>query len=102
MVAVIFMIIRIKLFIACMFFITLSSFSYASLPFNRLEPILARIKEDRRNVVCPIVDAVMAETLEYSRNGGYQVGGFSWSLHFTWRNVPDRDKKSRQYTDPVG
>ncbi|CAC5414918.1 GALNT [Mytilus coruscus] len=66
-----------------------------------LEPLLARIKEDRRNVLCPIVDAVLDDTLEYSKNGGYQVGGFTWSMHFTWRDVPERDKTSRQYTDPV-
>jgi hypothetical protein len=48
------------------------------------------------------VDAIDAGTLEYSKNGGYQVGGFSWSMHFTWRDVPDRDKSHRKYTDPVG
>ncbi|KAJ8314078.1 hypothetical protein KUTeg_008639 [Tegillarca granosa] len=68
----------------------------------RIEPLLARIKEDRRTVLCPIVDAIMAETLEYSGNGGYNVGGFTWSLHFTWREVPKRELVSRKYTDPVG
>lgn len=71
------------------------------LSFYRLEPLLARIKEDRRNVLCPIVDAVMDDTLEYSKNGGYQVGGFTWSMHYTWRDVPEQDRTSRQYTDPV-
>lgn len=70
-------------------------------PF-RLEPILSRIKEFPNSVVCPIVDAIDADTLEYSKNGGYQVGGFSWSLHFTWRDVPSRDLVHRKYTDPVG
>lgn len=68
----------------------------------RLEPILSRIKEFPNSVVCPIVDAIDAHTLEYSKNGGYQVGGFSWSLHFTWRDVPSRDLVHRKYTDPVG
>ena len=67
----------------------------------RIEPILARIKENRSNVLCPIVDAIMDNTLEYSGNGGYQVGGFTWSMHFTWENVPERDKITRKYTDPV-
>ncbi|XP_052683470.1 probable N-acetylgalactosaminyltransferase 9 isoform X2 [Crassostrea angulata] len=67
-----------------------------------LEPILSRIKEFPNSVVCPIVDAIDADTLEYSKNGGYQVGGFSWSLHFTWRDVPSRDLVHRKYTDPVG
>ena len=66
-----------------------------------IEPILARIKEDRSNVLCPIVDAIDDQTLTYSKNGGYQVGGFTWSMHFTWRDVPERDVASRKYTDPV-
>ncbi|XP_061193808.1 probable N-acetylgalactosaminyltransferase 9 isoform X2 [Saccostrea echinata] len=67
-----------------------------------IEPILHRIKVSPNSVICPIVDAIDAGTLEYSKNGGYQVGGFSWSLHFTWRDVPIRDKIHRKYTDPVG
>lgn len=74
---------------------------YFTVNLNRIEPLLARIKEERTAVLCPIVDAVMANTLDYSLNGGYQVGGFTWSMHFTWRNVPERDKVKRLYTDPV-
>ncbi|KAK7109707.1 probable N-acetylgalactosaminyltransferase 9 isoform X2 [Littorina saxatilis] len=66
-----------------------------------VEPVLTRIQEDRSAVVCPIVDYIDANTLQYSLNGGYQVGGFSWSMHFTWENVPERDKAKRKYTDPV-
>lgn len=66
-----------------------------------IEPILARIQEDRRNVICPIVDAISDETLEYSGNGGYQPGGFSWSLHFTWEDIPESSKTSRKETDPI-
>ena len=50
----------------------------------RLEPQLAYIGADWRRVVCPIVDVIDDDTLEYSLNGGYQPGGFSWSGHFTW------------------
>lgn len=66
-----------------------------------LEPILSRIQEDRTCVVCPIVDAISDETLEYSGNGGYQPGGFSWSLHFTWEDIPESVQKTRNYTDPL-
>ncbi|XP_076471914.1 putative N-acetylgalactosaminyltransferase 9 isoform X2 [Babylonia areolata] len=66
-----------------------------------LEPMLTRIKEKRSAVVCPIVDAIDDNTLRYSLNGGYNVGGFTWSGHFTWEDVPPRDKESRKYTDPV-
>ncbi|BFY97302.1 hypothetical protein BsWGS_00342 [Bradybaena similaris] len=66
-----------------------------------IEPLLSRINEDRRNVVCPIIDAIDAKTLEYSSNGGYQIGGFSWSLHFTWQDGSPRPIESPAYTDPV-
>ncbi|KAK7479302.1 hypothetical protein BaRGS_00029472 [Batillaria attramentaria] len=67
----------------------------------RLEPVLGRIGEDRTVVACPIIDAIDDNTLTYSKNGGYQVGGFTWSGHFTWRDVPEEDRKTRAYTDPV-
>ncbi|XP_046573698.1 LOW QUALITY PROTEIN: probable N-acetylgalactosaminyltransferase 9 [Haliotis rubra] len=66
-----------------------------------LEPILAHIQENRKTVVCPIIDAINDNTLEYSSVGGYNVGGFSWSMHFTWRDVPEREKVHRKYTDPI-
>lgn len=68
---------------------------------TRLEPMLARIKENRSNVLCPMVDSITDDTMEYSGNGGYQIGGFTWSLFFNWINVPERDKVNRVFTDPV-
>ncbi|XP_013399939.1 polypeptide N-acetylgalactosaminyltransferase 13-like isoform X2 [Lingula anatina] len=49
-----------------------------------LEPLLARIGENSSRVLVPGIDAIDSETLEYSKNGGIAVGGFTWSLHFTW------------------
>ena len=63
---------------------------------SRLEPLLARIKEKRSAVLCPMVDAIDDHTLEYSMNGGVQVGGFTWSLHFTWRRVPQHEVERRE------
>uniref|UniRef100_A0A183DHN3 Glycosyl transferase n=1 Tax=Gongylonema pulchrum TaxID=637853 RepID=A0A183DHN3_9BILA len=54
-----------------------------------LEPLLARIKQKRSAVLCPIIDHISAETLAYS--GGDEVtavGGFWWSLHFRWEPLP--------------
>ncbi|XP_041365092.1 polypeptide N-acetylgalactosaminyltransferase 13-like [Gigantopelta aegis] len=66
-----------------------------------LEPILARIKENRKTIICPIIDAINDNTLEYSKNGGYNIGGFSWHMHFTWRDIPERLRINRNYTDPI-
>ena len=71
------------------------------MPAARLEPMLARIKEDRSNVLCPMVDAIHDDTLEFGDYGGYQIGGFTWSLFFNWMNVPQRLKTGRVFTDPV-
>lgn len=71
------------------------------LHYVRLEPLLMRISQKRTAIVCPIVDAIDDTTLKYSLNGGYQVGGFTWSGHFTWEDVPARDKENRKYTDAV-
>jgi polypeptide N-acetylgalactosaminyltransferase len=60
------------------------------------EPILDRIATDRTIVICPMIDAINDKTLEFSKYGGLAVGGFTWSLHFTWRGVPDREQKNRK------
>ncbi|XP_046671680.1 polypeptide N-acetylgalactosaminyltransferase 1-like isoform X1 [Homalodisca vitripennis] len=63
-----------------------------------LEPLLHRIKEERTAVVVPIIDVIDDGTLEYMHNEGsllFQIGGFSWSGHFTWHDIPDRELSRR-------
>lgn len=62
----------------------------------RLEPMLARIHEDRRTVVCPIIDVISDRSLAYGAIGAESVGGFWWSLHFSWRPMPHRERKRRK------
>ncbi|TKR67082.1 hypothetical protein L596_023287 [Steinernema carpocapsae] len=68
-----------------------------------LEPIVQRIQDDRTVVVCPIIDFIAAETMQYS--GGEEVGSigsFWWSLHFRWDAIPQRELDRRKSkTDPV-
>lgn len=66
--------------------------------FYRLEPLLARIKEKRSAVLCPIIDHISAETLAYSGDSyPANIGGFWWSLHFRWDPIPKEDDN----TDPT-
>ena len=46
-----------------------------------LEPLMKAIKDDHRNVVCPVIDIISDKTLEYVVGDKYhfQVGGFVWS-----------------------
>ncbi|VDP17760.1 unnamed protein product [Soboliphyme baturini] len=56
-----------------------------------LEPLMARIAEDSHNVVCPVIDVISDDTLEYSYSpsGFINVGGFDWSLQFNWHPIPE-------------
>lgn len=61
--------------------------------------MVARIKEDRTNVVVPIIDVIDDLTFEYQHNGGsydFEVGGFTWSGHFTWIRVSDEERARRK------
>ena len=69
---------------------------------NRLEPLLGRIKEDRTAVLCPEIDLIDMNTLQYGGVGSNSVGGFWWSLHFKWRQMPLRELVRRQSViDPI-
>uniref|UniRef100_A0A8C5WEB2 Polypeptide N-acetylgalactosaminyltransferase n=1 Tax=Leptobrachium leishanense TaxID=445787 RepID=A0A8C5WEB2_9ANUR len=52
-----------------------------------LQPLLAPIKENRKTVVCPVIDIISADTLIYSSSPVVR-GGFNWGLHFKWDPVP--------------
>lgn len=62
-----------------------------------LEPLLQRIKENRKAVLCPIIDVIDDKTLEYyaSNLEYFQIGGFTWSGHFTWIEIPEWEEKRR-------
>ncbi|XP_045168076.2 probable N-acetylgalactosaminyltransferase 9 isoform X1 [Mercenaria mercenaria] len=67
-----------------------------------IEPLLARIQEDRTAVLCPEIDNIDKYTLDYGGTGSYSVGGFWWSLHFAWRPIPQHEQERRKSsTDPI-
>ncbi|GFR78267.1 polypeptide N-acetylgalactosaminyltransferase [Elysia marginata] len=61
-----------------------------------LEPLLSRIHEDRTAVLCPEIDLIDKDTLQYTGTGSFSVGGFWWSLHFSWRPMPHHERLRRQ------
>lgn len=65
-----------------------------------LEPLLDRIARNRTNVVCPVIDVIDDDTLEYHYrdSGGVNVGGFDWNLQFNWHAVPDHEKVRHSHT----
>lgn len=68
-----------------------------------LEPLLARIAEDRTRVVCPVIDVISDETFEYIPASDMTWGGFNWKLNFRWYRVPQRelDRRGGDRTLPV-
>ncbi|XP_068147212.1 putative polypeptide N-acetylgalactosaminyltransferase 9 isoform X1 [Drosophila tropicalis] len=60
-----------------------------------LEPLLDRIARNSTTVVCPVIDVINDDTLEYHYRDstGVNVGGFDWNLQFSWHAVPEREKK---------
>ncbi|XP_055538306.1 putative polypeptide N-acetylgalactosaminyltransferase 9 isoform X2 [Wyeomyia smithii] len=69
-----------------------------------LEPLLDRIAKNSTTVVCPVIDVIDDNTMEYHYrdSGGVNVGGFDWNLQFNWHAVPEREKKRHRSTaEPV-
>ncbi|KAG5882553.1 hypothetical protein JTB14_007160 [Gonioctena quinquepunctata] len=61
------------------------------------EPLLSRIEDESTAVLVPIIDVIEATNLAYSTNGdsSFQVGGFSWSGHFTWIDIQNEEDKHK-------
>ncbi|XP_037077934.1 polypeptide N-acetylgalactosaminyltransferase 1-like [Pollicipes pollicipes] len=55
-----------------------------------VEPLLQRIKEEPRALVCPAIDNIRDKDLAYER-AERVAGGFAWSGHFEWIDAGDAD-----------
>lgn len=51
------------------------------------EPLLNRIKDDRRVLAIPVIDIINPDTFAYSPSPLVR-GGFNWGLHFKWDSLP--------------
>lgn len=71
--------------------------SHCEATLGWLEPLLQRIKDDKRAVLVPIIDVIDDKTLEYYHGSpeSFQIGSFTWSGHFTWMDIPKREIKRR-------
>ncbi|MBN3283386.1 GALT6 acetylgalactosaminyltransferase, partial [Polyodon spathula] len=74
--------------------------------YGWLEPLLARIAEDRTAVVSPDIPSINLDTFEFSKPARHPQqhnrGNFDWSLSFGWEAVPQHAKERRKdETDPI-
>lgn len=51
------------------------------------EPILNRIRQDRKVLAIPVIDIINADTFAYTSSPLVR-GGFNWGLHFKWDSLP--------------
>ena len=67
------------------------------------EPLLARIAEDEKNVVCPAIEVLNADNFAYQAStNAEQRGGFNWDLFFKWKGIPPEEQKLRKDdSDPI-
>ncbi|XP_072029532.1 polypeptide N-acetylgalactosaminyltransferase 11-like [Amphiura filiformis] len=66
-----------------------------------LEPLLDRISNNKKTVVCPIIDIINADTFVYT-SSPIVKGGFNWGLHFKWENVHSSQlSKKEDYVRPI-
>ncbi len=66
-----------------------------------LEPLLARVKQNTSTVVCPVIDVISWERMEYSTVRGPPGvrGGFNWGLQFKWKKIPQYEQQRRDYDE---
>ena len=63
--------------------------------------MLERIHRNRTTVVCPVIDVISWEKLEYSTVRGPPGvrGGFNWGLQFKWKKIPNYEQKRRGFDE---
>lgn len=67
-----------------------------------LEPLLARIKNDRTTVAVPVIDIISSTNFAYSNTGHNVIGGFSWDMQFNWHALPeDRRRLRKENSEPI-
>ena len=71
------------------------------------EPLLHRIKEDSKAVVCPVIDIISDDSFAYVKSFALHWGGFNWELNFRWFTMGQsvledfKEDGTRPYKTPV-
>ena len=67
-----------------------------------MEPLLSRVAEDRKKVVCPVIDIINDDTFAYIRSFDFHWGAFNWELHFRWYSIgrSEMEHRKKDLTEP--
>lgn len=61
--------------------------------------LVSRVAEDRKRVVCPVIDIISDETFAYVRSFEMHWGAFNWDLHFRWYTRAAPYERRRDVTE---
>lgn len=72
--------------------------SHCECGIDWIQPLVQRVKEQKNAVVCPVIDVIDDRTMGYMFNYDrqFQIGGFTWSGHFTWIPIPEYEQRRRE------
>nr|XP_061843619.1 polypeptide N-acetylgalactosaminyltransferase 16-like [Nerophis lumbriciformis] len=73
--------------------------SHCEVNTDWLQPMIQRVKEEHTRVVSPIIDVISLDNFAYLAASADLRGGFDWSLHFKWEQIPIEQKMAR--SDPT-
>uniref|UniRef100_A0A1B0FIL3 Polypeptide N-acetylgalactosaminyltransferase n=1 Tax=Glossina morsitans morsitans TaxID=37546 RepID=A0A1B0FIL3_GLOMM len=61
-----------------------------------MEPLLQRIKESPKSVICPVIDIISDDNFSYTKTFENHWGAFNWQLSFRWFSSERRGTSLRE------
>ncbi|XP_074857813.1 polypeptide N-acetylgalactosaminyltransferase 5 isoform X2 [Carettochelys insculpta] len=68
-----------------------------------LEPLLERVRLNRKKVACPVIEVISDKDMSYMTVDNFQRGIFTWPMNFGWRQIPPEviEKNKMKETDII-
>uniref|UniRef100_A0A8C8R815 Polypeptide N-acetylgalactosaminyltransferase n=1 Tax=Pelusios castaneus TaxID=367368 RepID=A0A8C8R815_9SAUR len=68
-----------------------------------LEPLLERVRLNRKKVACPVIEVISDKDMSYMTVDNFQRGIFTWPMNFGWRQIPPEviEKNKIKETDII-